>query len=203
METEKISRNAIWGGVGLESHGWSSAWVIQGQRPAYVDVRNTFLYFALRTPNKHGGPRNSITEPVFVGRSRGLHGKFTSLGSKTGIRFDTKWHHNWPNQLFSARISIQIPVRVFLDFRFSIFLKIFSKNMFVRYRGKNNEGVLERPGTKWKVLKAISSTLKCQFSGKCRKVDFSMPCKTKSAENLHVWPYAPCGRPGNPKTSPI
>ena len=38
------------------------------------------------------------------------------LGSKTGIRFDTKWHHNWPNQLFSARISIQIPVRVFLDF---------------------------------------------------------------------------------------
>ena len=51
---------------------------------------------------------------------------------------------------------------------------------------KNNEGVLERPGTKWKVLMAISSTLKCQFSGKCRKVEFSMPCKTKSAENLHV-----------------
>jgi len=25
-----------------------------------------------------------------------------------------------------------------------------------------------------------------QFSGKCRKVEFSMPCKMKSAENLHV-----------------
>ena len=78
------------------------------------------------------------------------------------------------------------PARVFLDFQFSIFLK----NIFEKYVGeisrKNNEGVLERPGTKWKVLRAISSTLKCQFSGKCRKVDFSMPCKTKSAENLHV-----------------
>ena len=74
------------------------------------------------------------------------------------------------------------PACVFLDFQFSI----FSKHMLVRYRGKNDEGVLERPGTKWKVLRAISSTLKCQFSGKCRKVDFSMPCKTKSAENLHV-----------------
>ena len=39
------------------------------------------------------------------------------LGSKTGIRFDTKWHHNWPNQLLTARISIQIPVRVFLYFQ--------------------------------------------------------------------------------------
>ena len=66
------------------------------------------------------------------------------------------------------------------------FVDFFLENMLVRYRGKNNEGVLERPGTKWKVLMAISSTLKCQFSGKCRKVDFSMPCRTKSAENLHV-----------------
>ena len=30
--------------------------------------------------------------------------------------------------------------------------------MLVRYRGINNKGVLERPGTKWKVLKAISTT---------------------------------------------
>ena len=126
------------------------------------------------------------------------------LGSKTGIRFDTKWHHNWPNQLFSARISIKISVRVFFGFSVFVFVwKICSKNMLVRYRGKNNEGVLERPGTKWKVLRAISSTLKCQFTGKCRKVDFSMPCKTKSAEKLHVWPYARCGHPGNPQTSPI
>ena len=54
--------------------------------------------------------------------------------------------------------------------------------MLVRYRGINNKGVLERPGTKWMVLRAISSTLKCQFTGKCWKVDFSMPCKTKSRE---------------------
>ena len=61
--------------------------------------------------------------------------------------------------------------------------KLFSKNMLVRYRGKNNKGVLERPGTKWKVLRAISSTLKCQFTGKCWKVDFPMPCKTKSCQS--------------------
>ena len=47
------------------------------------------------------------------------------------------------------------------------FHKYFRKYMLVRYRGKNNKGVLERPGTKWKVLRAISSTLKCQFTGKC------------------------------------
>ena len=72
------------------------------------------------------------------------------------------------------------------EHRFFLVEKIFSKNMLVRYRGKNNEGVLERHGINWKVLMAISSTLKCQFSGKCRKVEFSMPCKMKSAENLHV-----------------
>ena len=90
------------------------------------------------------------------------------------------------------------------DFRVLFFVRnIFPKIMLVRYRGKKNKGVLERPGTKWKVLRAISSTLKCQFTRKCWKVDFSMPCKTKSAENLHVWPYARCGHPGNPQTSPI
>ena len=69
----------------------------------------------------------------------------------------------------------------FSDFRFSrfVFGKIFSEIMLVRYRGINNKGVLERPWTKWRVLEAISTTLKCQFTGKCRKVDFSMPCKTK------------------------
>jgi len=54
--------------------------------------------------------------------------------------------------------------------------------MFVRYRGIHNKGVPERPGTKWWVLIAISITLKCQFTGKCWKVDFLMPCKTKSRE---------------------
>ena len=38
-------------------------------------------------------------------------------------------------------------------------------NMVVRYRGINNKGVLDRPWTIWKVLKAISSTLKCEFTG--------------------------------------
>ena len=31
--------------------------------------------------------------------------------------------------------------------------------MLVRYRGINNKGVLERPGTKWRVLKSISMTM--------------------------------------------
>ena len=44
--------------------------------------------------------------------------------------------------------------------------------MLVRYRGKNNEGVLEKPGTKWKVLRAISSTLKCQFQENVEKLTF-------------------------------
>ena len=53
--------------------------------------------------------------------------------------------------------------------------------MLVRYRGINDKGVLNRPWTIWKVLRAISSTLKFQYF---RKVDFLMPCKTKSRENL-------------------
>ena len=55
--------------------------------------------------------------------------------------------------------------------------------MLVKYRRINNKGVLERPGTKWKVLRAISSTLKFQYF---RKVDFLMSCTTKSAENLSL-----------------
>ena len=60
----------------------------------------------------------------------------------------------------------------FLDFhisRFSIidiflFATYFYTNMLVRYRGINNKGVLDRPLTKWRVLSAISSTLKFQFT---------------------------------------
>ena len=88
----------------------------------------------------------------------------------------------------------------FSDFRLSrfSFWKIFLKNMLVRYRGINNKGVLERPWTKSRVWDAISTTLKCQFTGKCWKVDFLTPCTTKSAETLVVAPYARCGPPGNP-----
>ena len=51
------------------------------------------------------------------------------------------------------------------DSRYCFFWKIFSKIMLARYRGINNKGVLDRPWTIWKVLRAISSTLKCQFTG--------------------------------------
>ena len=61
--------------------------------------------------------------------------------------------------------------------------KIFSNNMLVRYRRINNKGVLERPGTKWRVLRTISSTLRFQFTVKCWKVDFLMPCKTRSCQS--------------------
>ena len=74
----------------------------------------------------------------------------------------------------------------FPDCRFSRLFyvcKICSIHMLVRYRGINNKGVLDRPWTKWRVLIAISSTLKFQFTGKCWKVDFPMPCKTKSCQS--------------------
>ena len=35
----------------------------------------------------------------------------------------------------------------------------------MRYRKINNQGVLDRPWTIWRVKKAISSTLKFQFTG--------------------------------------
>ena len=60
----------------------------------------------------------------------------------------------------------------FLDFQMSrclifeimLFCKSVLQNMVVRYRGINNKGVLGRPWTKWRVLRAISSTLKFQFT---------------------------------------
>ena len=73
-----------------------------------------------------------------------------------------------------AREENWVPVSEpgFLDFqiaRFSILeifyvCKFFLKHMLVRYGGINNKGVLERPWTKWRVLRAISSTLKFQFT---------------------------------------
>ena len=81
------------------------------------------------------------------------------------------------------------------------FGEIFLGNMLVRYRGINNKGVLERPWTIWGVLDAISTTLKCQFTGKCRKVDFLTSCTTKSAETLKsstVWSVRSSRKPLNP-----
>ena len=64
----------------------------------------------------------------------------------------------WGEQIYEFQIQI---------FRFSIsgfyfVWKYFRKNMLVIYQGINIKGVLERPGTKWKVLRTISSTLKFQ-----------------------------------------
>ena len=57
------------------------------------------------------------------------------------------------------------------------------KNMLVRYRGINNKGVLERPWTKLMILKAISNTLRFEFTVKCWKVDFLTSSKTKSCQS--------------------
>ena len=57
--------------------------------------------------------------------------------------------------------EFQIQIFKFSDFQifdFRFFLKVFSGNMLVRYRGINNKGVLDGPWTIWKALRAISST---------------------------------------------
>ena len=88
--------------------------------------------------------------------------------------------HLWEK---TNQLTFQDRLLRFPDFQLSFFFcEICLKNMLVRYRGINNKGVLERPGTKWMVLRAISSTLKCQFTGKCWKVDFLMPCKPNRAK---------------------
>ena len=51
------------------------------------------------------------------------------------------------------------------DSRDFAFCKICLGNMLVGYRGINNKGVLDRPWTIWKFSRAISNTLKCQFTG--------------------------------------
>ena len=78
--------------------------------------------------------------------------------------------------------STDFPGSTFDIFRFPILILFFAK--YFRNVCLNNKGVLERPGTKWRVLRAISSTSKCKFTENCWKVDFSMLCKTKSRENL-------------------
>ena len=80
-------------------------------------------------------------------------------------------------------LSFRFRFSHFRVFDFVLFEKISEKNMLVRYREINNKGVLERPWTKWKVLRAMFGTLKCQFTVKCWKVDFLTPCKTKSCQS--------------------
>jgi len=93
--------------------------------------------------------------------------------------------HLWEK---TNQLTFQDRLLRFSDFQFSIYIyivfcRICLENMLVRYWGINDKGVLERPGTIWKVLRAISSTLKFQFTVKCWKMDFLVPCKTKSCQS--------------------
>ena len=84
------------------------------------------------------------------------------------------------------QLTFQDRLLRFPDFQFSrvcLFAKYFWKHVG-EISGINNKGFPARPVTKWMVLSAISTTLKCQFIWKCWKVDFSVPCKTKSRENV-------------------
>ena len=49
-------------------------------------------------------------------------------------------------------------------FKFLFVCKICSINMLVRFRGINHKGVLDRPWTIWRVLRAISCTWTFQFT---------------------------------------
>ena len=97
--------------------------------------------------------------------SHGFHGSMESTDCMESIDIMQSININWA--LFSEPGFLWI-------FRFpyvrcSRFLffccKIWLENRLVRYQGINNKGVLDRPWTIWKVLRAISCTLKCQLTG--------------------------------------
>ena len=98
-----------------------------------------------------------------------FHCFFHSCGLAGGIlyRIGMGWGSEWggggeKNISFGIRFS-NFQIFIFPISVFSFSWKYFRKNMLVRYRGINNKGVPERPGTKWKVLMTISSTLKFQY----------------------------------------
>jgi hypothetical protein len=67
-------------------------------------------------------------------------------------------------------------------------------NLVVRYGSKNNEGVLDRPQTKWMVLSAIGITLKFQFTDdhETQRLDCSVRRKIEDlgpTELRTVFPY--------------
>ena len=80
------------------------------------------------------------------------------------------WGHPTDKSRKSGLLLVNLGFWIFrfADCRFSsfFFCELCLKNILVRYRGINNKGVMERPWTKWRVLSTISSTLKCQFTGK-------------------------------------
>ena len=97
-----------------------------------------------------------------------------SLDNCTILRFLYFVGEIWRNQGFNnlsglMLVNLGFGIFIFSDLWFSRFLffcKMILKNLLVRYRGINNKGVLERPWIIWKVLKAISNTLKLQFTVK-------------------------------------
>ena len=76
------------------------------------------------------------------------------------MRWECMWIECWSPWVLvhlwekTNQLTFQDRLLKFSDFqssRFLLLLNIF-ENMLVRYRGINNKGVPERPGTKWKVL---------------------------------------------------
>ena len=67
---------------------------------------------------------------------------------------------NLNNRSWKVKVSSFVSEPDFPIFEICVSCKYFSKIMLVRYRGINNKGVLERPWTIWRVLMAISSTLR-------------------------------------------
>ncbi len=76
----------------------------------------------------------------------------------------------------------------------------------MRYRRIDNKGVLDRPWTVWRVLRASSSTLKFQFTVKCWNMNFLMSSKTKSyqssREKLRMLRALPSDTPRPPHFQP-
>ena len=64
-----------------------------------------------------------------------------------------------------TKLEIVLSVNRIFDFQDFCYLRNMFEHMVERSRGKDNKGVLDRPWTIWRVLKAISNTSKCQFTG--------------------------------------
>ena len=72
-------------------HSMGNPWKIHGKSLENKnEKKEMFPWFSM--PNKNAHKFLGSTPP--------------KNGPKTGIRFDTKWHHNWLNQLLIWRISI-------------------------------------------------------------------------------------------------
>ena len=84
-----------------------------------------------------------------------LYAKFNSTPIVSGLKA-TLGNTSWAPVSEPGFLDFQIS-RLFI-LEIFVFCEICLENILVRYRGINNKGVLERPWTKWKVLRAISTT---------------------------------------------